>query len=316
MVESELKEALKASMEENGMVFDGQELDDLTHALWEDAGMEDGGKMTLEDLKGQLERHPGLANGLADSITKWCSPPERSRRRKAAKSKGMNIKNYWIANRNLLVFLTLFACLNAALFAYRAFVFSDFRNWDGSGPNVLVMLARANGIVLNLNSMLILVFVLRYTVTFLRKLGLVYVLPLDQHIMLHRLTGMVIFIQAWFHGIMHFVNFGVNVYRSPVRFLVANVHYAAVKEFLDKGLYKMPEGCSIQNATGVLTQICQPESARYSYLEWMFTIKPGLFGLVPGCANITGVILLLSLTIMVIGSMNCVRRSGHFEVII
>jgi len=38
LVEAELREALRASMEENGMIFDGRELDDLAHALWEDAG--------------------------------------------------------------------------------------------------------------------------------------------------------------------------------------------------------------------------------------------------------------------------------------
>ncbi len=50
LVESELREALRASMEENGMLFDAGELDDLTRALWEDAGMpQDGsGEMSLQ----------------------------------------------------------------------------------------------------------------------------------------------------------------------------------------------------------------------------------------------------------------------------
>ncbi len=49
-MESELREALRASMEENGMLFDAGELDDLTRALWEDAGMpQDGsGEMSLQ----------------------------------------------------------------------------------------------------------------------------------------------------------------------------------------------------------------------------------------------------------------------------
>ncbi len=72
------------------------------------------------------------------------------------------------------------------------------------------MLARANGIVLNLNSMFLLVFVLRYTITFLRKMGLIYVLPLDQHLYFHKFAGILIFVQGWFHGIMHFINFGIK----------------------------------------------------------------------------------------------------------
>ncbi len=54
--------------------------------------------------------------------------------------------------------------------------------------------------------------------------------------------------------------------------------------------------------------------SRYSYWDWMLTTKPGLFGLLPGWANITGVILILALTIMAVCSMPSVRRSGHFEV--
>ncbi len=46
----------------------------------------------------------------------------------------------------------------------------------------------------------------------------------------------------------------------------------------------------------------------------MFTARPGLFGLVPGCANVTGDILILVVTVMLSLSLNCVRRSGHFEV--
>ena len=66
--EHELLKVLKASMEENGMKFDGQELEDLTHALWEDAMGEDsqGKRMTISDFKGQLKRHPGFADGLAE----------------------------------------------------------------------------------------------------------------------------------------------------------------------------------------------------------------------------------------------------------
>ncbi len=122
--------------------------------------------------------------------------------------------------------MCFFVVTNIVLFVFRAYVFSDFRNCDRTGPNVWVMLARANGrnkickvlavlgqkkfsgIVLNLNSMLVLVFILRYTITFLRKLGFVEVLPLDQHIHVHKLIGTVIVIQAYFHGIMHFINFG------------------------------------------------------------------------------------------------------------
>ena len=74
---------------------------------------------------------------------------------------------------------------------------------------------------LNVNTLLILFLVLRYTITLLRKLGFVSILPLDHHIFLHKLTGIVIFCQAWFHAIMHICNFSINVVNDPLRFLEA-----------------------------------------------------------------------------------------------
>ena len=46
----------------------------------------------------------------------------------------------------------------------------------------------------------------------------------------------------------------------------------------------------------------------------MFSSKPGVFGLVPGFANPTGVALIIILPLMVVCSMSFVRRSGYFQV--
>ena len=55
-------------------------------------------------------------------------------------------------------------------------------------------------------------------------------------------------------------------------------------------------------------------SSRWTYADWMFSSKPGVFGLVPGFANPTGVALIIILTLMVVCSMSFVRRSGYFQV--
>ena len=54
-----------------------------------------------------------------------------------------------------------------------------------------------------------------------------------------------------------------------------------------------------------------------TYDQWLLTTAPGAtlnFGLIPGWANPTGIALILILTIMVLFSLPCVRRGGHFEV--
>lgn len=54
----------------------------------------------------------------------------------------------------------------------------------------------------------------------------------------------------------------------------------------------------------------------YTIPEWLFTEKPGKFGLVAGCANPTGVALVVILLVMFICSQPFIRRGGSFEVMI
>lgn len=54
----------------------------------------------------------------------------------------------------------------------------------------------------------------------------------------------------------------------------------------------------------------------YTLYEWLMTAEPKLFGLVEGCANPTGVSLIIILVIMFICSQAFVRRGGSFEVTI
>ena len=46
----------------------------------------------------------------------------------------------------------------------------------------------------------------------------------------------------------------------------------------------------------------------------LFTSKPGLFGLMGGAANPTGVALVVILAVMVVCSMKWMRKGGYFEV--
>ncbi|XP_017078957.1 NADPH oxidase 5 isoform X1 [Drosophila eugracilis] len=55
-------------------------------------------------------------------------------------------------------------------------------------------------------------------------------------------------------------------------------------------------------------------AGHYTIGEWLLTDRPGLFGLIPGCANPTGVALLAILVVMFVCSQPFVRRKGSFEV--
>ena len=146
-------------------------------------------------------------NGLSESITQWCTPEQRTRKRDAKK---FDIINYLTSNWTFVIFMSAFIGMNVILFVTRGHFFAThsggFRNNDGS-LNVYIVLARANGLVLNFNSMMIVFFIMRYTITIMRKLGLVLILPLDHHVKLHKWTGILIFVQGWFHTLMHVLNY-------------------------------------------------------------------------------------------------------------
>lgn len=114
---------------------------------------------------------------------------------------------------------------------------------------------------------------LRHSLTYLRSRGLSTYLPVDNHIYLHKLTGIVVSVLSLVHTIMHLFNFSLIV-----------VNDAEINK------------------------------NNYTIAEWLLTDKPGLFGLVPGCANPTGVALFIILLIMFICSQPFVRRKGSFEV--
>ena len=57
------------------------------------------------------------------------------------------------------------------------------------------------------NSVIILILVLRYTLTRLRNLGANAFLPLDNHIYIHKIVGCLIFVFGWIHSVMHLANF-------------------------------------------------------------------------------------------------------------
>ena len=89
--------------------------------------------------------------------------------------------------------------------------------------------------------------------------------------------------------------------------------------------YKIPTGCNLTTVCGNKTdmmvernltfcQVCLDGARPWNIIEWFFTAKTGVFGLIGGWANPTGFALITILAIMFLCSMPFVRRSGKFEV--
>lgn len=115
---------------------------------------------------------------------------------------------YFSNNKPFFVFLIAIVLINIILFFQRLLYFRDFPMLSGYAHNPFYMISRASGRTILFNSVLILVLVLRYSITILRNLGLASFLPLDNNIYFHKLLGRIIFLQAWLHSVMHLLNFG------------------------------------------------------------------------------------------------------------
>ncbi|XP_017753106.1 PREDICTED: NADPH oxidase 5, partial [Eufriesea mexicana] len=205
----ELEHVMRACMEENGIQFSEEQIEELTIALFDDADQANRGAITFEGLKKQLEKHGGLLENLSISIDRWLVPPKPKSKRKSRLQFLASLRPYQLTkpymknNYVYIIFILIFISINVALFATRL---SEYRMSNG-----YVMLARACGQCLNFNCCFILVLMLRQCITFLRTHGFNSVLPLDQHIYLHKVTGVLIGVLSIIHTSMHLLNFGTIV---------------------------------------------------------------------------------------------------------
>ncbi|XP_037826147.1 uncharacterized protein LOC119614118 isoform X2 [Lucilia sericata] len=269
----ELHDVIRACMEENGMEFSEDQIEDLTTAMFEDADPHNRGEITYEALKNQLHKHGGLLENLSITIDRWLVP--MAQETPASNTRGSfwqripiphQLTPAYMKNNHVFVtYLFIYIAVNVCLFVSRAIQYR--------ASNIFVIFARACGQCLNFNCAWILVLMLRHSLTYLRSRGLSTYLPVDNHIYLHKLTGIVVSVLSLVHTIMHLFNFSLVVVNDPL---------------INK--------------------------ANYTIAEWLLTDRPGLFGLVPGCANPTGIALFIILLIMFICSQPFVRRKGSFEV--
>ncbi|KAM3957213.1 NADPH oxidase [Aphomia sociella] len=267
----ELQHVMWACMEENGMQFSDEQLQQLTRAMFEDADTEQRGAITYEALRHQLSKHDGLLENLSISIDRWLVPPKPEPERISIWQRLYKLKPYQLSlpyfknNYVFLIYLMLFSLVNVGLFVQRL-----EKYWN---DGIFTMLARACGQCLNFNCAWLLVLMLRRCMTQLRVRGAGALLPLDDHIYLHKLTGVLVLLYSLLHTAMHLCNFSVRVVHDP-----------------------------ILNADN------------FTLHEWLLTERPRRFGLVAGCANPTGVALLLVLLVMYVCSQPFIRRGGSFEV--
>jgi len=329
--EAELQHVMRACMEENGMSFADESVEELTGALYQDAKANKQPGITFSSLKSQISAHEGLLENLTISIDRWLVPPKPKRITQAFRDAFSSIPRQWsftyIRNNAQLIFFHIFFwTINLSLIVSRLVEYRNAINVDGS-RNWSIMIARASGQCLNFSCMFVLLPMLRLSVTKLRQKGFNYLLPLDKHVSFHRLTGHLIAIYSIIHAIAHVMNLVINVLVDPVAFLVLNGISPPPHWGVNNSVSQQDQAGNVPSSPLVVSQdapvglylassvnVSYNIPTSYSAAEWLLTSTPGLFGLVSGWANPTGVILLLVLSVMVICSMKWVRKSGNFEI--
>lgn len=154
------------------------------------------------------------------SIDRWLVPGQQEAHMKDARHLNRlphQLSAPYIKNNSIyLIFVIIFTLVNVTLFITRAIQYRK--------SNFSVIFARAcgelfhnflelfnesflSGQCLNFDCAFVLVLMLRHTLTYLRTRGLSAVLPLDQHIYLHKLTGWLIVTFGIWHTFMHIINF-------------------------------------------------------------------------------------------------------------
>ena len=87
-----------------------------------------------------------------------------------------------------------------------------------------------------------------------------------------------------------------------------------LSQFCDPDAFNLPGGMSIEAVISHCEACLPGMGSRWTFAQWILTTQPGIFGMPHGFANISGVALIMILTIMVIGSLKLVRRGGYFQV--
>ncbi|PIK43894.1 putative NADPH oxidase 5-like [Apostichopus japonicus] len=201
----ELRTVLRFCMAESALSLSEDILCELTEVLFEDADTDGNGKITFEELRNQLDRYPDIASNLTISAAEWLKPPRRSARGNDNINLyfGKLFKTIRLLSNNLstVFLLVIFFSINIA-----CGVWGVMDVYTTTPDKPWLMLARFNGRPLNFNCSFILVLMLRKSLTWLRSTRLAAILPVDQHVTLHKLVGIVVVLEAFLHAVGHFGN--------------------------------------------------------------------------------------------------------------
>lgn len=199
----DLSQYLQASSQESRLNFRSDQVEQLLITLLFSQTRKEDEAVPFPAFKRILQHYPKVDEQLTLGAVAWLQPRPEAHKHALPNLKQhyREAKRYIDNNRAKVACLTIYIGINIFLFS-RAFI-----QYGHAGANIYVQIARGCGACLNLNGALILLPMLRHTLTWLKATRLRHVIPLDQNIAFHRLIGLVMFALSMVHTIAHLLNY-------------------------------------------------------------------------------------------------------------
>ncbi|XP_071789252.1 NADPH oxidase 5-like isoform X1 [Asterias amurensis] len=263
----ELRSLVKTGMDESSVQLSQNKLDHLTNTLFTSADQDNNDSISFDEFLTALGRYPDLIENFSLGASAWFKSKHTEKLHEGRVGIRTKLASDIRNNAKRIAIIHVIAIVNIGLFVASAYRYSltPDSNWS-------FLIARGCGNALNFNCSVVVVFMLRKTLSFLRSTWLYHFLPFDDTIVIHKIVGYTCFILGITHTFGHVGN---------ALILETYKNFTAV-ELLFTNPSLMPVGLRV--------------------------------GRLEGSAFITGWILVSVLLILIVGSLSCVRRSGHFEI--
>eukprot|EP00057_Strongylocentrotus_purpuratus_P035141 XP_797866.3 PREDICTED: NADPH oxidase 5-like [Strongylocentrotus purpuratus] len=198
----ELRTVLRSCTDECALTLPEETLTELTEILFADADVDGDGEVSFEELSEQLQRYPGITSNLSFCAAEWLNP-----KKKKPKSQSRCSYHALRNNFSVIIFWIVFVIINVGLAAWGAY--EGYRSVNDERHPAAIIIARSAGRCLSFECCFVLVLMLRKLLTILRNTFLMSVLPLDQHVIIHKIVAIFIIILSVIHTAGHIANIGL-----------------------------------------------------------------------------------------------------------
>jgi NADPH oxidase 5 len=201
----EFERMLHISLAENDLQLPETVTTRMLDAVWLAGDADHSDALTFDELCAMVAQRPELQQQLSQYGVALLTPGRRAREAARPRPTARSAQP-WSRNTVVLaVFLVAYALANVALFGEAVW------RYRAQGANGWVQLARGCGACLNFNGALVLVPMLRHTLTWVRRRRWGHLLPIDEGIEIHRLVGEAMFGLALAHSAAHVLNIVIHL---------------------------------------------------------------------------------------------------------